>query len=117
MKKSALIINQQLETRTILKVFLAPKFKTTTQTNGKDAFNWLLDGNTTDLIIYDAELSQQERHGFIKQIKTSAYFKDIPVLFVEKESNESVEIQEYKRIQSPFIPEKLEQVIKSLMQP
>ena len=57
-------------------------YKVVTKSDGLEAMVWLSQGNFPDLIILDREMPNLGGKKFLKGLRGSGMFKDIPVLFL-----------------------------------
>ena len=57
-------------------------YKVVTKSDGLEAMLWLSQGNFPDLIILDREMPNLGGKKFLKGLRGSGMFKDIPVLFL-----------------------------------
>ena len=112
MKKTILVLEDAISVRKILEVFLGKDYEVVSKENGKDGLDWLQGGNIPDLIISDVQMPVMDGTEFLKEIKSSGYFKNIPVIMLSgiESSNERIKIlklgaKDY--IVKPFNPEEL----------
>jgi two-component system chemotaxis response regulator CheY len=87
--------------------------------DGKDALT-VLTGDWVDLIVTDYNMPEMNGLNFLKKVKTDALFKDIPVIVISTEGNDS-KIKEFMDagaagyITKPFAPENLRDLIVSII--
>ncbi|MCF8304035.1 MAG: response regulator [Bacteroidales bacterium] len=82
MKKHILVIDDEKSIRMLLENFLSKNYKVTSKTDGMDALNWMQEGNLPDLIVADIKMPNIDGYDFIKNIRASGYFKDIPLISI-----------------------------------
>jgi CheY-like chemotaxis protein len=91
-------------------------YNVVTKTDGLEAMMWLTRGNHPDLIILDKEMPNLDGHKFLRGLRGSGMYKNIPVLFVSSWIDASFE-QEIKAlnvkefVRKPFDPEILQEVV------
>ncbi len=82
MKKKLLIVDDDLGILKLLNFILGKDYDTIVKSNGMDAFSWLEDGNIPELIISDLQMPYFDGQSFIKNVKISGLFRDIPVILL-----------------------------------
>ena len=120
MKKHILIIEDNQYVRTLLDHFLKSMYEVTLKSDGKEALEWLEEGNTTNLIISDIMMPNMDGFELLSQVKSSAYYKDIPVIMLSglEKSQERIKCFELgvaDYIIKPFNPEELQVRVSRLM--
>jgi two-component system, chemotaxis family, chemotaxis protein CheY len=116
---NVLAIDDINSTLAIIDYTLNKKFNVIKKTNGREALEWLYDGNIPDLIICDLHMPEMDGVDFIKHIRASGFFKDIPLLVLSSNEMSSIRIKCLKAgaddyIVKPFNPEELEARIDNL---
>lgn len=119
-KKSVLIIDDDKSIRLLLEFFLRNHYDIVTKENGFEGMLWLTRGNIPDLIIADVAMPKLNGYDFLKKIKDSGYFREIPFMII---SGLESSLDIIKCLQAgaddyllkPFDPEKLLVKIKSLI--
>jgi two-component system chemotaxis response regulator CheY len=82
MKKKLLIVDDDLSILKLLNFILSKEYEIVVKNNGMDAFTWLEDGNIPELIISDLQMPYFDGQSFVKNIKISGLFRDIPVILL-----------------------------------
>lgn len=123
MSYSILIVDDSMPMRTVLKKSLSAAgyggSRILEASNGIEALT-VLAGDWVDLIMTDYNMPEMNGLSFLKQVKTEALFKEIPVIVISTEGNES-RIKEFKEagaagyITKPFTPENLRDLIVSII--
>lgn len=123
MSYSILIVDDSMPMRTVLKKSLSAAgyggSRILEASNGIEALT-VLAGDWVDLIMTDYNMPEMNGLSFLKQAKTEALFKEIPVIVISTEGNES-RIKEFKEagaagyITKPFTPENLRDLIVSII--
>jgi len=120
MKKRILIVDDDLSILKLLNFILAKDYEVVVKNNGIDAFSWLEDGNIPELIISDLQMPYFDGKSFIKNIKISGLFRDIPVFMLsaahdleEQVNNMLFQVDAY--MPKPFSPTSLKSAIAKLL--
>ena len=66
----------------LLNFILSKEYEIVVKNNGMDAFSWLEDGNIPELIISDLQMPYFDGQSFVKNVKISGLFRDIPVILL-----------------------------------
>lgn len=96
----------------LLENFLSQSFNVVVMGNGKEAFDWLQSGQIPALIIADINMPEMDGYEFVKSLKTSGYFRDIPIIMLSG-NDSSTERVKFLRLGArdylvkPFNPEEL----------
>ncbi len=112
MKKNILVVDDERSMRMLLENYLGETFKVIVRDNGKDALDWLHEGHIPELIIADINMPQMDGYEFVKNLKASGYFKDVPILMLSG-TDSSTEKVKFLRLGAgdyvvkPFNPEEL----------
>ena len=123
MSYSILIVDDSMPMRTVLKRSLAAAgyggARILEASNGKEALT-VMEGDWVDLIMTDYNMPEMNGFSFLKKVKNEALFKDIPVVVVSTEGNDS-KIKEFMDagaagyVTKPFTPEALRDLIVSII--
>lgn len=119
-RKNILIVDDDNSTRLLLDVLLRTSYKTNTQKTAIDALLWLSYGNIPDLILLDMCMPHFDGTSFLKNIRTSGFYKHIPVLMLsaneaQNEIDEALEWGVDGFVRKPFKPIELQQKIQHLL--
>jgi two-component system chemotaxis response regulator CheY len=82
MKKRILIVDDDLSILKLLNFILSKDYEIIVRNNGMDAFSWLEEGNIPELIISDLQMPYFDGQSFIKNVKISGLFRDIPIIML-----------------------------------
>ncbi len=120
MKKQILIVDDEPSILQLLKFILAKDYETILKGNGYEAMLWLEDGNCPDLIILDVEMPYFNGPEFLKSLKVSGLFRNIPVVILSvTEDMESLAkrtpYQVHQFIKKPFNPVYLKEVVQEIL--
>ncbi|CAN5252268.1 response regulator [soil metagenome] len=120
MKKRLLIVDDDLSILKLLSFILSKDYDIVVKNNGIDAFGWLEDGNMPALIISDLQMPYFDGQSFIKNVKISGLFRDIPIIMLsaahdleEQVSNMPYEVDAY--MPKPFKPAALKSAINNVL--
>lgn len=121
-KKQILIIEDNKNLRWLLGAMLSKQYEVTTQKDGWEAMRWLAEGNIPDLILLDLQMPRLGGLAFLKHIRNSGFFRDIPVIVLSGQENspETAQCLDYGAlafVSKPFNPTKLNQKINAVFQP
>ncbi len=120
MKNKVLIIDDELSIRMLLENFLSKEYDVVTKSDGLDGLKWMEEGNIPDLIVADIQMPNLDGYEFIKNVRASGYFKDIPLIMLSgiESSTEKVKCLKLGAndyIVKPFNPEELSIRIELLL--
>ncbi|MGB4400688.1 MAG: response regulator [Daejeonella sp.] len=82
MKKQILVVDDEISIHKLLQFILAKDYNLVIKYNGVEALSWLNEGNNPDLIISDLEMPYIDGKSFIRNLKISGHFHDIPVILI-----------------------------------
>lgn len=119
-KKQVLIIDDQPVMRKLLEQFLKDKYEVKSLENGKEALDWMYDGNIPDVVIADLNMPEIDGFEYIKRVRESAFFQDIPLIVLSGEDSSTERIKCLKLgandyLIKPFNPEELALRINNLV--
>ena len=120
MKKRLLIVDDDLSILKLLNFILSKDYEIVVKNNGMDAFSWLEDGNLPELIISDLQMPYFDGQSFVKNIKISGLFRDIPVILLSAahDLDEQVTRMPYNvdaYLPKPFNPTSLKTAISQVI--
>lgn len=112
MKSHVLIIDDDQSMCELLEKMLKRKYAVTTKTNGMDAMYWLVNGHMPDVIVTDIDMPNLDGIEFLKNIKKSGYYKDVPIIvitgYVDKQHKfDCLQNGAYEYFVKPFNPKEL----------
>ena len=119
MKKKILVIDDERTIRVLLENFLK-EYIVTTKNDGLEGLSWLQEGNMPDLIVADIQMPNLDGYEFVKQLRASGYFKDIPLIVLSGIESTAEKVKCLKLgandyIVKPFNPEELALRIELLL--
>ena len=119
-KANILIIDDHDAVRLLLGLTLKKRFDVITKKDGIEGMAWLSAGNIPDLIMLDMQMPRLNGLEFLKQIRTSGMFREIPVILVSANENEYEITQSFGLgivdfIRKPFNPIKLKEKVDNIL--
>lgn len=119
-KKRILVIEDHDSLRWLLGSMLSKKHNVVTKRDGWEGMAWLGSGNLPDLILLDLDMPRIGGNEFLKNIKSSGCFNDIPVIILtgnedEKDAANCFEMGASDFINKPFNPISLNQKINKVL--
>ncbi|MBN2615879.1 MAG: response regulator [Bacteroidales bacterium] len=120
MKKKIFVIDDELSIRMLLENYLGKTYDVVTKSDGREGIKYLEEGNIPDVIVADIQMPNLDGYEFLKQVRASGFFKDIPMIMLSgiESSQERVKClrmgaDDY--IVKPFNPEELSLRIDNLI--
>lgn len=120
MKKTILIVDDEPTILKLLEFVLSKDYSIVLKNNGYEAIQWLEGSNKRDLIILDVNMPYFNGPEFLKSIKISGLFSNIPVIVLTG-ANDTDKIRlelsfpVNEIIHKPFNPTKLKDAVKYLL--
>src|ERR1700712_529280 len=110
--RKVLIIEDDRPLCWLLKKIMHNKYEVIIMDNGMEAWSWLSDGNTPDVIISDIEMPSLDGIELLENLNNSGLFKNIPVIMLSGDENpekrrKSMELGAFNYILKPFEPQLL----------
>jgi two-component system chemotaxis response regulator CheY len=112
MKKKILVIDDEKSIRFIIENTFNKDFDVTTLNNGMDALVYLQTGNLPDIIICDVEMPVLNGIEFIRRMRESGYFEEIPLIMLSGKEESADKIKCFEMgaddyVLKPFNPKEL----------
>jgi two-component system, chemotaxis family, chemotaxis protein CheY len=119
MKKTLLALDDELSILKILDFYFNKTYNVVAKQNGKEALEWMQQGVIPDVIIADVNMPEINGLEFIRQIRASGFFKDVPLIMLSGNEGSSDKIKCLKAgaddyLIKPFNPEELEARIDNI---
>ena len=121
MKRTLLIVDDDLSILKLLNFILSKEYDIVVKNNGIEAFSWLEDGHMPELIISDLQMPYFDGQSFIKNVKISGFYREIPVILLSaahdldaQVSNMPFKVDAY--MHEPFNPTALKTAINQVLQ-
>ncbi|MCC9138834.1 response regulator transcription factor [Pontibacter silvestris] len=120
MKKTLLIVDDEPSIGLILEYYFSKEYDVVVKPNGQAAMSWLEEGHLADGIVADLEMPFMDGLEFIKQLRASTLYKDIPLVMLSGKDETSNKIMCLKQgaddyMVKPFNPEELDIRIKNML--
>ena len=103
----------------ILDFIFGKTYTVVKKSNGREAMDWMNQGNLPDIIIADIDMPEMDGFEFIKQIRASGFFRNIPLIMLSGNESTTDKIKALKEgaddyLVKPFNPEELEARVENL---
>jgi DNA-binding response OmpR family regulator len=120
MKKRLLIVDDEPSIRLILEHYFSKTYDVMVQTNGHEALEWLQAGNLVDAIVADYNMPVMNGFEFIKQLRASSLYKDVPLIMLSGKDETKSKIECLRHgaddyVVKPFNPEELSLRIQNIL--
>lgn len=120
MKKKILVIDDELSIRMLLDNFLSKTYDVITRNDGMEGLKWMEEGNMPDLVVADIQMPNLDGYDFIKNIRASGFFKDVPLIMLSgiessQEKVKCLKLGANDYMVKPFNPEELSVRIELLL--
>lgn len=93
----------------LLERILRGKYEVIVMNNGLEAWAWLSDGNSCDLIISDVKMPSLDGVELLENLSNSGLFRNIPVIMLsglEDSRKQCLELGAFAYLVKPFEPQK-----------
>lgn len=81
-KKTILLVDDEITVLKLLGFVLKKDYELVVHKNGLEAVNWLDAGNMPSLIISDLEMPYVDGLDFVRSLKSSGYYRNIPIILL-----------------------------------
>ena len=120
MKKTILVIDDEMSIRMLLENFLSKTYDVVTRNDGQEGLKYLEEGNMPDLIVADIQMPNLDGYEFLTNVRASGFFKNIPTIMLSgiESSTERVKCLKLGAddyLVKPFNPEELAIRIENLI--
>ncbi len=120
MKKKVLVVDDDEPIRMFLDKMLGKSYEVITKSDGLMAMRWLSKGNMPDLILSDMRMPSISGVDFLKNLKKSGIYRDIPVIVLsgwddEDEKKECLSMGAAAYLEKPFNPDQLTELINKVL--
>ena len=118
--KTLLAIDDVNSTLDIINCTLCRQFNVVKKQNGREALEWMQEGNLPDVIISDLYMPEMDGFEFIRHLRASGFFKDIPLIVLSSYENSNTKINCLRLgaddyLIKPFNPEELEARVENIV--
>jgi two-component system, chemotaxis family, chemotaxis protein CheY len=119
-RANILIIEDHDAVRLLLGITFKKQYNVVTKRDGMEGLAWLSAGNFPDVIILDMQMPRLNGIGFLRQLRSSGLFSQIPVLLVSgnndaAENAEVFDLGIVDFIPKPFNPTVLSEKVNSIV--
>jgi len=119
-KRQILIVDDEPSILKLLNFILSKQYDIHAVESGYKAHMWLEDGNFPDLIILDLHMPHFDGTSFLKSIKISGFYREIPVIILSAAENlEKIVANMPFKVEAyfpkPFNPEILKEKITKVL--
>lgn len=120
-KKLILVVDDDENIRMLLEFLLRKYYKVVTREDGLSGMSWLASGNMPDLIVADIDMPRLNGYHFLKNIRESGLFEDIPVIMLSGFESEEIKDKCFEQgatdyLVKPFNPDTIFQTIEKALQ-
>jgi len=121
LKQTLLVIDDEPAIQLILEHYFSGEYEVVLTANGREAMDWLAQGNLVDAIVADYEMPRLNGLDFIRELRALPMHEHTPLLILSGTDETSKKIQCLRAgaddyLVKPFNPEELEIRIKKVMQ-
>jgi two-component system chemotaxis response regulator CheY len=118
--KTIVVVDDNLMMREFLHQLLFKHYEVITFENGTEAMAYIESNNQPDVMLLDYEMEGMNGHEILETIKSSGFFKDIPVILLSGKKTSETRIACLKSgakdfISKPFNPAELKLRIENAM--
>jgi CheY-like chemotaxis protein len=119
--KQILLVDDELAVLKLLEFILKDHYSLVIHNNGLEAINWMDEGNMPDLIISDLQMPYVDGLDFVKTLKTSGYYRNIPIILLSaaytlEDLAQQLPYHYDLLVAKPFNPTNLKKDIKALLE-
>jgi len=119
MRKTILVIDDEIAMLKILSHVLGNSYDIITKSDGDEALYWLQQGNIPDLVVLDINMPNIDGFAFIKNLRASGFFREIPIVVLSSNNKSEDRIQCLNLgaddfLIKPFNPEELKARISGI---
>ena len=119
-KKKILIVDDEISVLKLLEFILKDEYQPIIKLSAIEALSSLNKGEIPDLIISDMDMPYFSGADFVRSLKTSGYFRDIPVIILSgSDSSENIKARIIYFVNGimlkPFNPVHLKEAIRTLL--
>lgn len=120
MRKRILVIDDEMSIRVLLENFLSKTYDVVTKNDGLEGIKWMEEGNIPDLIVADIQMPNLDGYNFIKNVRASGFFKEVPLIMLSgiessQEKVKCLKLGANDYLVKPFNPDELSIRIELLL--
>jgi two-component system, chemotaxis family, chemotaxis protein CheY len=119
-KANILIIEDHDAVRLLLGLTFKKEYNVVTKRDGIEGLAWLAAGNMPDLIMLDMQMPRLNGLEFLRQLRSSGFFSEIPVLLISGNDDATQNAQIFNLgivdfIPKPFNPVSLREKVTAIL--
>ena len=119
-KANILIVEDHEAVRLLLGLTFKKQYNVVTKRDGIEGLAWLSAGNMPDLIMLDMQMPRLNGLDFLRQLRASGFFAEIPVLLVSGNDNATENASAFDLgivdfIRKPFNPVSLREKVTAIL--
>jgi len=119
MDKKLLAVDDEPTILLILEHIFGESYDVVQKTNGRQALDWMQEGNIPDIIIADVNMPEMDGYEFITHVRASGFFRNIPLIMLSGNENTQDKIKALQQgaddyLVKPFNPEELKARINNI---
>lgn len=120
MLRTLLIIDDSKSILSVVSYIFAARFTVVKKLNGREALDWMHEGNMPDIIVSDLNMPVLDGFELLKHLKSSGLYEDIPIIILSSTDNTIEKVKCLKMgaddyIVKPFNPEELEARVNNII--
>ena len=120
MKKTLLVVDDEISIRLLLEHFLGEEYNVVTKENGKTAYDWLENGNHPDLILADLEMPKLDGFELLAKLQGNKQTQSIPCMVVTGKTKTDNYMKSFRLgamdfLQKPFTPEEIKNRVEIIL--
>lgn len=118
--RTLLVVDDEAAIQKILTHYFKDSFAVVTCNNGREALAWLYSGNFPDCIVADVNMPVLNGMDFLKEIKTSGLYGNVPLVFLSGNDSSDTRIACLEAgaddfLIKPFNPRELQARLHSIL--
>ena|SRR5688572_17562570 len=114
-----LVIEDDVPLCWLLERILKDKYEVTLMSNGLEAWSWLADGNSCDVIISDVNMPSLNGMELLENLRNSGFFNHIPVIILsglDESKAACMALGAFRYLVKPFDPQKFLEDVKTALE-
>lgn len=120
MKKTVLVIDDELSIRLLLENYLGKQYNIVSKKDGLEGIKYLEEGNLPDIIVADIQMPNMDGYKLLENLKQSGFFSKVPVIMLSGNESSQERIKCLKMgaddyMVKPFNPEELSLRIHNIL--